>query len=154
VSTNLWDFQNPDLTWNPRDLPREVGHDAKGLIFEVGFGRDARRFRVYATHGSTRGLFLYGGHVWRCTHRLRKSFDMLGIKRGDVCNYFPGTEESPPLPGQMCHSCGRPRSEWVPRPTPMYVHGYAYGPKWITHPDPFKSGHNFVMRGLFIREVE
>lgn len=145
------DYSHPDLMW--KNPPREIGGDAKGLVFEVGHGGGRRRFRVYAQHASSRGRSIYGGHEWQCTRAYLYKGIFKGWRVDNVCGYSPGTADNPPTPGMRCHQCHKLRAEWIELDSPLLVHDYIYGPKWISRPAPEYGGHNFQARGLISKVV-
>jgi len=92
---SIFDYQHPDIVFG--EQPIELGLDRHhNPIFRL---RSGRCFVVYARPGNNRAVFApYGGHVWKCR----------------ACEYYPGVNEAPPIPGQHCLSCGILLAEWQP----------------------------------------
>lgn len=105
------DFQHPDITWS-RHISFRITPDPSNpnaLLVEINGGK--RTFRVYAKREDFSRIFGVTTLHWVCTHpptHIGKT--QFGLT---ICNYAPGHEETPPLPGQHCHNCGNLRAEWI-----------------------------------------
>lgn len=124
----LIDFQHPDLCW--RVAPVEVGRSARGLIFNA----QGRFFEVYARAWSSAGIHLWGGPEWKCTRFYSKTLQFANgyvmKAKGSVCDYSPGVEHTPPMPGQRCYSCGKRRAAWVVGAPNVMKREWIYGDGW------------------------
>jgi hypothetical protein len=104
-----WDFQSPDIVYGRAeyewvDWPPE-GETDTIVVLRLQGARRLLPLRVHARRDHLSRVMNQTYYVWRCT---------LPYKSEDRrCDYFPGHEDMPPLPGQRCYNCGGVRAEVI-----------------------------------------
>src|SRR5258706_2474971 len=93
---SLLDYSHPDIVWGNRP-PKQV-YGVTAIVFQAG----ERLFVVHAKRGYSNVSIYTCGPTWECMQPYTHSYP---YPDSPTCDYNPGSEDGPTLPGQHCYQC-------------------------------------------------
>lgn len=109
IADTLLDYSHPDVVWGRRP-PKSI-YGVNAVVFQI----DERLFVVHAKRGYSNVSIYTRGPTWECSQPYTYTWPSSWVSK-TTCDYNPGPEDGPPLPGQHCYQCKQLRAEWFELP--------------------------------------